>query len=74
MVTGPKYELIASHTCRRSYITNLYFHYGVDYERIMKISGHRTVEQLKKYIRFGDTKNAVEVAKVISEKHKNDNK
>lgn len=43
----PKYKLISSHTCRRSFITN---HLGVLPDRaIMTITTHSSVEQLHRY-------------------------
>ncbi|MCE5320666.1 MAG: site-specific integrase [Bacteroidales bacterium] len=67
-ITVPKWKLIASHTCRRSAITNLYFHYKVESERIMRISGHKDMKTFRKYIRFGDTENALAVAEIMSNK------
>ncbi len=43
----PKYKLISSHTCRRSFITN---HLGVLPDRaIMTITTHSSIEQLHRY-------------------------
>lgn len=67
-ITVPKWKLIASHTCRRSAITNLYFHYGIEAERIMRISGHKDMKTFRNYIRFGDTENALAVAEKMSNK------
>lgn len=68
-VVLPKWKLIASHTCRRSAITNMYFYYGIEAERIMRISGHKDYDTFRKYIRFGDTANALEVAKQLTIKN-----
>lgn len=46
----PKYQLISSHTARRTGATLLYIH-GVDLVDIMKITGHRSPEMLRKYIK-----------------------
>ena len=72
-IVKPKCKLIASHTCRRSAITNMYFHYEIEAERIMRISGHKDYDTFSKYIRFGDTSNAIEVAKQLTKKN-NENK
>jgi len=46
----PKYELISSHTCRRSFASNLYGH--LPNMVIMAITGHRTESQFLKYIKI----------------------
>ena len=46
----PKYELITSHTARRSCITNLYLQGKFTNEQIMSISGHRDEKVFKDYI------------------------
>jgi len=46
----PKYELVASHTCRRSFATNLYLA-KIDTEIIMKATGHKSKAQFLKYIK-----------------------
>ena len=51
--TFKKYELIASHTCRRSFCTNEYLK-GTPTIFIMKISGHRTERNLLKYIKVDE--------------------
>ena len=44
-----KYELISSHTCRRSFVTN---HYGkIDDKTIMAITTHKSYNQFMKYIK-----------------------
>lgn len=45
-----KYQLIASHTCRRSFCTNEYLK-GTPPLFIMKISGHRSEKNFLKYIK-----------------------
>lgn len=49
----PKHELIASHTCRRSFATNLYG--KLDNMTIMAITGHQSESQFKKYIKITST-------------------
>ena len=46
----PKYELISSHVCRRSFATNLYG--KIDSMTIMKITGHKTEKEFLKYIKI----------------------
>jgi len=64
----PKWKLIASHTCRRSAITNFYFYYKIPAERIMRISGHKDMKTFRNYIRFGDMDNALAVAEQLTNK------
>lgn len=56
----PKHELISSHTCRRSFATNLYG--KLDNMTIMAITGHQSESQFKKYIKITST----EFAKKLS--------
>jgi len=46
-----RYELVTSHTCRRTAITKLY-RQGVSPSLICRISGHKTESQLLKYIKI----------------------
>lgn len=55
--TKPKYELISSHTARRSGATNMYLT-GVPAISIMKITGHKTEKAFMKYIRISQEDNA----------------
>jgi integrase len=48
--TFPKYELITSHTCRRSFASNLYM--KLDNPTIMAITGHSTETMFLKYIKI----------------------
>jgi integrase len=54
----PKFELVASHTARRSFATNAY-KAGVPAISIMKITGHHKSETLMKYIKITEEENAV---------------
>ena len=47
----PKYELISSHTARRTYIT-ISLKLGVPADMIMKITGHKDRVSFQKYVRF----------------------
>jgi site-specific recombinase XerD len=46
----PKYELVTSHVCRRSFATNLYG--KIETLTIMKITGHQTEQQFLAYIKI----------------------
>lgn len=46
----PKYELVTSHICRRTFATNLYG--KLDTLTIMKITGHQTEKQFLSYIKI----------------------
>jgi integrase len=52
-----KYELITTHTARRSFATNAYLN-DVPSISIMKITGHRTEASFMKYIRISQEDNA----------------
>ncbi|MDX6190554.1 phage integrase SAM-like domain-containing protein [Flavobacterium sp. Fl-318] len=52
----PKYELITSHTCRRSFASNLYG--KLPNMTIMAITGHKTETQFLKYIKITPRENA----------------
>jgi len=53
----PKYELVSSHTARRSFATNNY-NKGVSANILMKITGHKTEKSFYKYIRVTPKENA----------------
>lgn len=56
-VVLPKYQLVSSHTARRSFATNAY-KAGVPTIAIMKITGHRLESTFLKYIRVSAEENA----------------
>jgi len=56
-----KYDLITTHTARRSFATNAY-KAGVPMLNIMRITGHKTSRSFLKYISFDDEENAVLMA------------
>jgi integrase len=47
----PLFQCVSSHTCRRSFATNLFLQ-GFPAKEIMKITGHKTEESFNKYIRI----------------------
>jgi integrase/DNA-binding XRE family transcriptional regulator len=55
--TMKKYELVSSHTARRSFATNMHLR-GIDTGRIMLLTGHTTEQSFFKYIRIGKNENA----------------
>lgn len=59
-----KWELISTHTCRRSAITQMYDSHLFDVRDLMSISGHTTLTNFETYIKRG----AVEQADRIAEK------
>ena len=58
----PKYELISTHTARRSFCTNAYLT-GMDSLDIMAISGHKTEKDFLKYIKVTPEQRAVKMSK-----------
>lgn len=52
-----KYELVSSHTARRSFATNAY-KAGIPSIAIMKITGHRRESTFMRYIRISESENA----------------
>jgi len=61
-----KYELVSSHTCRRSFCTNMYLR-DMDTLMIMAISGHKTITSFLKYIKVNQQQHAERMAKKWSE-------
>lgn len=61
-VSVPKYEAIASHTCRRSFCTNQFLK-GMPALLIRKISGHSTEKAFLQYIKIDEEKAAEEMAR-----------
>jgi len=55
--TFSKYELITTHTARRSFATNM-FKRGIPSRVIMKITGHRTERAFSTYIKVSQDENA----------------
>lgn len=60
----PKFDLVTTHTARRSFITNLSKR-GVPLELLMKVSGHKTFVAFVRYLRAGNE----EAANLIREKY-----
>ncbi|MGL4331538.1 MAG: tyrosine-type recombinase/integrase [Bacteroidales bacterium] len=58
-----KWELMSSHTCRRSFCTNMYLS-GFPAEELMKISGHKSPAAFMRYIKV-DNKQAADRLKAM---------
>lgn len=56
-----KYEMICSHTARRTGATLMYFS-GIQVAKIMKLTGHTTESSFFQYIRIDKTENAKELS------------
>lgn len=68
---SPKYKEIASHTCRRSFATNLY-RMGYQLGQIMPMTGHATESQLREYIGIDAEENAENIASDIRRRRLNE--
>ena len=68
-VVKPRYEMITTHTARRTGITNLYLTGKFDVYQMMAVSGHKEAKTFKEYIKLsGD-----EMADGIAEKMQDNN-
>ena len=70
----PAYELIGTHTARRSFVSNM-LQRGYDASIIMRITGHNDIESFQKYVKItsDDAANVIlkkESGKVLSETKK----
>ena len=64
-VIRPKYELVSSHTARRSSITNLYKLGVLNNREIMSISGHQSEKVFESYIKVGVSEQAQRVGEKL---------
>lgn len=64
----PKYQLITTHTARRSFATNL-FKKGVPSRVIMLITGHKTEKSFNSYIKINSDENAELLLSYLSNDH-----
>ncbi len=67
-----KYDLIMSHTARRSFCTNMYLK-GIAAPTIMAISGHKTQEVFLKYIKAENLVHAGKVKDIFDADEKREN-
>jgi integrase len=49
--TKKKWELVASHSARRSFASNMYHHYNMPTITIMAVTGHKSEKSFLKYLR-----------------------
>ena len=68
----PRYELVCSHTARRSCITNLYLSDILSDQDIMHISGHEDYKSYKKYLCMSGDKIAERIAQKMANVNPND--
>lgn len=68
----PKYKQVTSHTCRRSFATNLY-RMGYRLAQIMPMTGHSKEAQLREYIGIDSEQNAEEIAFSIMRRNEEKN-
>jgi integrase len=66
-VYRPKHELLTTHTCRRSFATNLY-KMGYPLSKIMPMTGHSTESNLRIYIGIDAEENAESIARSIEQR------
>lgn len=64
--TFKKYQLISTHTARRSFATNMVKR-GINSHIIMKITGHRTEKSFSSYIKITQRENAEIMLKLFKE-------
>lgn len=69
-VNYPKYELITTHTARRSFATNQYLA-GFPSLSIMKLTGHRTEKAFMKYIKVTPKEHAQKLMELWNNQNKN---
>lgn len=60
----PKWDLITSHTARRSFATNLHLSGAVSLFDIMLLLGHSSIETTRNYLRVSADENALRLAKL----------
>lgn len=65
-VLKPRYELVSSHTARRSGITNLYLTGDFDHMQMMSISGHKDAKTFMEYIKLSLDEMADEISNRIN--------
>lgn len=63
----PKWELVTSHTCRRSFLTNASQHDGITLIDLLAISGHTNTNMLEKYIKTSNHTRANNIKTLLAE-------
>ena len=69
--TKQRWELIGTHTARRSYISNM-LKRGYDSHLLMKITGHTTEEAFKRYVKVSSKDAASVILKTEADRAKNE--
>jgi len=67
-VVKPRYELVSTHTARRTAITNLYLTGLFDTFQMMHVSGHRTNQSFIEYIRLSSDEIAETITKALEKR------
>ena len=70
-VVKPRYDLVSSHTARRSGITNLYLTGLFDSFQMMSVSGHKDEKTFNEYIKLSSDEIADAIAKKLEERNRN---
>lgn len=70
-VVKPRYDLVSSHTARRSGITNLYLTGLFDEVQMMSVSGHKDAKTFREYIKLSSEQIADAIAAKMEEINKN---
>lgn len=63
-VVKHRWEMVSSHTCRRSFVTNMYLSGKFSNQQIMSLTGHTKEKTFKKYLRLSEDEYADDVARV----------
>lgn len=71
--THPKYELLSTHTARRSFATNQYLA-GIPPYTIMQVTGHKTEAAFLRYIKITPKEHALKMAQLWEERMNLSNK
>lgn len=69
-VVKPRYDLVSSHTARRSGITNLYLTGLFDSFQMMSVSGHKDEKTFSEYIKLSSDEIADAIARKMEERNK----
>lgn len=65
-VFKPRWQMVSSHTARRSCVTNLYLTKRLDTLSLMKISGHKSEKAFMRYIRVTEDEYADRIAEAFN--------
>jgi hypothetical protein len=65
-VIKPRWQLVSSHTARRSGITNLYLTHKLTVQQMMSISGHQSEKVFMGYIKLSRYEKADEIVEAMN--------